>query len=378
MTPEAAMGTDTKRNRGQYTLLLVDDTPENLTVLGQILMPHFHVRVASSGLRALAVAQSEPLPDLILLDVMMPGMDGYEVLAQLRQHPLTMNTPVIFVTAMSEAEDEAKGLALGAADYITKPVRPAIVLARVKAQLELKEARKLLLDQNHWLEAEVEKRMHQNRIVQDVTLRALASLAEVRDNETGAHILRTQNYVRILAEGLAGKPEFADVLTPPTIRNYVLASPLHDIGKVGIPDAILQKPGKLDAAEWEIMKTHARLGADAIWHAVMDEEDRLALDFLYVAMDIARCHHEKWDGSGYPEGLKERAIPLPARLMALADVFDAMISRRVYKAPISIEDTKRFIEEGRGKHFDPQVVDVFIENFDQFLEIANRYPDEQT
>ncbi len=369
---------DARPEPAKSTLLLVDDTPENLTVLGQILMPHFHVRVASSGQRALAVAQSVPVPDLILLDVMMPGMDGYEVLRQLRSNPATSSIPVIFVTALSEADDETRGLGLGAVDYITKPVRPAIVVARVKAHIELQQARKRLLDQNQWLEAEVERRIHQNQVIQDVALRALASLAEVRDNETGAHILRTQNYVRILAEKLAERPDFAAVLTRKTIDSYTRAAPLHDIGKVGIPDAILLKPGKLDPAEWEVMRTHAKLGSDAIWRVVMEEEDRAALDFLYVGMNIAHYHHEKWDGSGCPDGLKGTAIPLPARLMALADVFDAMISRRVYKEPISIDETRRQIEAASGRHFDPQVVEAFSACFDQFLEIAKRYPDSQT
>lgn len=359
----------------KQTLLLVDDTPENLTVLGQILMPQYKVRVASSGSRALEIAQSDPRPDLILLDVMMPDMDGYEVIHQLKSLAQTRDIPVIFVTALSEAEDEAKGLQLGAADYITKPVRPAIVLARVKSQLELKDARNILLDQNHWLEAEIERRIHQNQLVQDVTLRALASLAETRDNETGAHIQRTQNYVRVLAEKLAQSPEYADVMDAQTIQKYMRASPLHDIGKVGIPDAILKKPGKLDASEWEVMKTHAKLGADAIWRALKDEEDLQSFDFLYIAMDIAHYHHEKWDGSGYPEGLKGNAIPLSARLMALADVFDAMVSRRVYKAPIDIDETRRHILANSGSHFDPSVVDAFIAGFDEFLAIAARFPE---
>lgn len=359
----------------KQTLLLVDDTPENLTVLGQILMPHYKVRVASSGSRALEIAQSDPRPDLILLDVMMPDLDGYEVIHQLKSVAQTRDIPVIFVTALSEAEDEAKGLQLGAADYITKPVRTAIVLARVKSQLELKDARKLLLDQNHWLEAEVERRIHQNLLVQDVTLRALASLAETRDNETGAHIQRTQNYVRVLAEKLAQSPAYANVLDPLTIQKYMRASPLHDVGKVGIPDAILKKPGKLNAAEWEVMKTHSKLGADALWRALKDEEDLQSFDFLYIAMDIAHYHHEKWDGSGYPEGLKGSAIPLAARLMALADVFDAMVSRRIYKDPIDINETRRHILANSGSHFDPSVVDAFNACFDEFLAIAARYPE---
>ncbi|TFH70356.1 two-component system response regulator [Gammaproteobacteria bacterium LSUCC0112] len=360
---------------GKQTLLLVDDTPENLTILGQILMPHYKVRVASSGVRALDIARSEPRPDLILLDVMMPDMDGYEVIHQLKSGIETQDIPVIFVTALSEAEDEAKGLELGAADYITKPVRPAIVLARVKSQLELKDARNILVNQNQWLESEVERRIHQNQLVQDVTLRALASLAETKDNETGAHIKRTQNYVRVLAEKLAELPEYASILDSATIQKYTRAAPLHDIGKVGIPDAILKKPGKLDASEWEIMKTHAKVGSDAIWRALKDEEDLQSFDFLYIVMDIAHYHHEKWDGSGYPEGLKGNAIPLAARLMALADVFDAMVSRRVYKDPIDINETRRHINANSETHFDPRVVEAFNASFDEFLAIAARYPE---
>jgi putative two-component system response regulator len=357
------------------TLLLVDDTPENLNLLGQILMPHYKVRVASSGARALKIAVSDPRPDLILLDIMMPDMDGYEVLEKLKADPATRDIPVIFVTALTEIEDEAKGFSLGVVDYIVKPVRPAIVMARVKIQLELKQARDILRDQNKWLETEVELRTRQNQMVQDVTMRALASLAEVRDNETGAHILRTQNYVRLLAEELAKDPQYASLLTPRTIDNYTKASPLHDIGKVGIPDHILHKPGKHTPEEWEIMKTHAKLGADAIWHALMDEEDRYALDFLYISMEIANYHHEKWDGTGYPEGRSGNSIPLPARLMALADVFDALLSRRVYKPPFTLEVAAKIITEGRGTHFDPALVDAFQRRFEDFKEIALRYKD---
>jgi putative two-component system response regulator len=360
------------------TLLVVDDTPENLDVMGEILMRHYRVRVANSGARALAASVTEPRPDLILLDVMMPEMDGYQVLGHLRDNPETRDTPVIFVTALDSTEDEAKGLDLGAVDYITKPVRPAIVLARVHAHLELKEARDRMRDQNAWLEAEVRRRMQQNQMIQDVSLRALASLAEARDNETGAHILRTQNYVRILGEELAALPKYKDVLTPPAIENYTKAAPLHDIGKVGIPDYVLHKPGKHTPEEWEIMKTHAKQGSDAIWRAIMDEDDRSGLDFLYVAMEIAHYHHEKWDGSGYPDGRRGEDIPLPARLMAVADVFDALISKRVYKPAFSVEKSVEIIQEGRGTHFDPEVVDAFIARLEDFRMIAARYTDPDT
>ncbi|MBV5285370.1 MAG: two-component system response regulator [Thauera sp.] len=364
----------------QKTLLLVDDTPENLTVLGEILMPHYRVRVASSGARALAAATTDPRPDLVLLDVMMPEMDGYEVISRLRADPRTRELPVIFVTALDSTEDEAHGLELGAVDYITKPVRPAIVLARVRGQLELKEARDRMRDQNAWLEAEIARRMRQNQVVQDVSMRALASIAEARDDETGNHILRTQAYVNVLARALATTPRYAGELTPALVETYTKAAPLHDIGKVAIPDHILHKPGKHTPDEWEIMKTHARQGSDAIWRAICDQEEREALDFLYIAMDIAHYHHEKWDGSGYPEGLAGEAIPLPARLMALADVFDALISKRAYKPAFPLDRATAIINEGRGQHFDPDVVDAYLAHLDEFAAISARYADlaEQT
>ena len=362
--------------RPQKTLLLVDDYPENLSVLGNILMPHYRVRAANSGAHALAAAASEPRPDLIMLDVMMPDMDGYEVIARLHANPRTRDIPVIFITASDTAEHETQGFELGAADYIAKPVHPAIVLMRVRCQLELKEARDRMRDQNAWLEAEIQRRMRQNQMIQDVSMRALASLAEARDNETGNHILRTQGYVRVLAEELAKLPKYIGRLTPETIESFAKAAPLHDIGKVGIPDRALHKPGKHTAEEWEIMKTHAKVGADAIWRAIQGEEDQEGLDFLRIAMDIAHYHHEKWDGSGYPEGLQGEAIPLSARLMALADVLDAMISVRVYKPAFTIEKATSMILAGRGRHFDPEVVDAFESRLDDFCAIALRHADE--
>ena len=370
-SPEPADGAGQPR-----TLLVVDDTPENLSVLGEILMPHYRVRAASSGERALLVAASEPRPELILLDIMMPGLDGYQVLSRLRENDATRDIPVVFVTALDAEEDEAKGLALGAADYITKPLRPPIVLARVRTQLELKDARDRMRDQNAWLESEVARRMAENQRIQDVAMRALASVAEVRDMETGAHILRTQNYVRVLAQTLARNPQYADVLTPETIDLYSKSAALHDLGKVGIPDAILLKPGKLDPDEWAVMKTHAQLGADAIWQAIRSEPEGEGLEFLRMAMEIAHYHHEKWDGSGYPEGLSGTAIPLSARLMAVADVYDALICPRVYKAAMPEEEATRIIVEGRGAHFDPDLADAFLACQEEFRSIAERYRDD--
>ncbi len=356
------------------TILIVDDTPENITVLGELLKPLYVVRVATNGPRALASANSLPRPDLILLDVMMPEMDGYAVMTKLRENPVTAEIPVIFVTALDATDDETHGLELGAADYITKPLRAPIVLARVRGQLELKHARDRLRDQNSWLEAEVSRRMKQNQMIQDASMRALASLAETRDNETGNHILRTQGYVEVLCRELSrhGHPELRD---EHNIELITKAAPLHDIGKVGIPDNILLKPGKLTDEEWTVMRTHSTLGAEAIQRAIQDEADQSVFDFLLVAMKIAHHHHEKWDGSGYPKGLKGEAIPLPARLMALADVFDALINRRCYKEAMTMEVATAIIQEGKGKHFDPTVVDAFLDRQTDFIAIAHKYAD---
>jgi len=355
------------------TVLVVDDTPENLAVLSELLVPSYRVLVANSGPRALRLAQSEPRPDLILLDVMMPDMDGYSVLARLREDPATADVPVIFVTAMTAMEDEQRGFDLGAVDYITKPIRPPIVLARVKAQLELKEARDWLQDKNRVLEEEIAARLSEILLIQDVSIHALARLAETRDPETGNHIRRTQSYVRALATRLRPHPRFSSLLTNDYIEQLAKSAPLHDIGKVGIPDHILLKPGKLTPEEWEIMKTHARLGAEAIEQAERDAVKPVA--FLTIAKQIAHRHHEKWDGSGYPDGLVGDAIPIPARLMALADVFDALISRRVYKPPLPYEQSREIIVGDRGRHFDPDVVDAFLAVFDEFVSIAERYGD---
>jgi putative two-component system response regulator len=369
--------TSVSQSSFQTTILVVDDIPENITVLGELLKPVYTVRVSTNGRRALESAIVHPLPDLILLDVMMPEMDGYEVLSRLRDIPETRDIPVIFITALDGVEDESLGFDLGAADYITKPLRPAIVMARIKAQLELKQARDRLRDQNAWLETEVARRMLQNQRIQDASMRALASLAETRDNETGNHILRTQGYVNVLAKELAKKPHHAAALTPAIIDSYTKAAPLHDIGKVGIPDEILNKPGKFEPEEWAIMQTHARIGSDAIWRAIQNEEDQSELDFLHIAMEISHYHHEKWDGSGYPEGLKGKSIPLSARLMALADVFDALISKRVYKSAFPVDNAVEIIIEGKGKHFDPEIVEAFLSRLDEFRSIAARYRDQE-
>ena len=367
------------------TILIVDDTPQNLTVLGELLKPHYHIRAASSGERALRAAGTDPRPDLILLDVMMPEMDGHEVLRHLHDNVKTRDIPVIFITAMAATEDEELGLKLGAVDYITKPFNPTIVLARVQTQLELKQARDRMAQENDWLEREVARRMRENLLIQDLSVRALACLAEARDNETGEHIVRTQLYVELLARNLAEHERFRDAVAGPKLGMIVKAAPLHDLGKVGIPDAILLKPGRLTAEEFEIMKTHTTIGAEAISKAMeqalagaddaMAELAGSAFAFLKVAREISLGHQEKWDGSGYPAGLAGDAIPVSARLMALADVFDALTTRRVYKPPMSLEEATKIIMDGRGKHFDPAVVDAFVDCRERFAEIASRYAD---
>jgi putative two-component system response regulator len=355
------------------TILIVDDATENLSVLSELLRPLYRVLAATSGEAGLRVAGGVPKPDLILLDVMMPGMDGYAVLATLQADPATRDIPVVFLTALATPTDEERGLQLGAADYITKPIQPAVVMARVRTQLQAKQARDWMADQNATLEAEVARRMQENNLTQQVTIRALAHLAELRDPETGNHILRTSGYVRQLALGLRRHPRFAATLNERTIDLLARSAPLHDIGKVGIPDYILLKPGKLTPEEWVVMQTHSKLGSDAIEQAERDIE--IPLDFLTMAKEIARWHHEKWDGSGYPDRLAGDAIPISARLMALADVFDALISVRVYKPPIPYAEARAIIAAGRGKHFDPDMTDAFLAGFDGFVAIAERYRD---
>jgi putative two-component system response regulator len=380
---------NTNKSVGQKiekTLLIVDDTAANLDIIGRLLEPYYHVRLALSGESALKVVQTNPAPDLILLDVMMPDMDGYAVLKQLKANPATNQIPVIFVTSMSSFDDEEKGLQLGAVDYITKPIQPAILMARISTHLELKEAKDWLRDQNGYLENEIGRRILENDLIKDVSLSALAMLAEKRDNETGSHLFRTQSYVEVLMSHLSGHPRFSNHLSSKQRALIAKATPLHDIGKVGIPDHILLKPGRLTPEEFEIMKEHAQIGADAIEEAIQQVLGQNAellktprcessLAFLDAVQQIAIGHHEKWDGSGYPRGLAGDAIPVCARLMALADVFDALISRRHYKKAFPLAEAVAIISDGRGKHFDPDIVDAFISLQGRFAEIAARHPD---
>ena len=352
-------------------VLALAATAENLALISEVLRGEFKVKVAPGGARGLQLAQASTPPDLILLDIMMPEMDGYEVLRQLRTDPRTRDIPVIFLTAMSSVEEERRGLELGADDYITKPISPPLVQSRVRNHLQLKGARDFLKYKSEFLEREVQRRTREVTMIQEVTIRALASLAETRDNDTGNHILRTQHYVKLLAQKLARHPRFAAFLTEGTIDLLFKSAPLHDIGKIGIPDRILLKAGKLTPDEFEIMKMHTTLGVNAIANAVAAIGEEIG--FLRYAKEIAYSHQEWWDGSGYPKGLKGDEIPISARLMAVADVYDALINKRVYKRAISHEEAVQVIREGRGTHFDPDIVDAFLGCADGIREIANRY-----
>jgi len=358
------------------TILIVDDTPQNIAFMAGLLKERYRTRIATNGTRALQAAAMLPLPDLILLDIMMPDMDGYEVCRRLKATPALQQIPVIFLTARTDTEAEQMGLDCGAVDYITKPISPPVALARVRNHLALKAAADQLRDQNSRLEAEVAQRTRQIQKTQDVTIMAMASLAEARDNETGNHIRRTQHYVKLLAQALQTHPRFSDFLSDEVTELLFKSAPLHDIGKVGVPDAILLKPGKLTADEFEIMKTHTTLGRDAIVKAeqLMDEPST----FLHLAREIAYSHQEKWDGSGYPQGLAGEAIPISARLMALADVYDALISRRVYKPPFPHEEAVRIVQQGSGSHFDPDIVAAFVAIHESFQQVAKTFADDHS
>lgn len=361
-------------------VLVIDDSPQNLLLIDELLSGEYRVKVAANGNRGLTIARQTPAPDLILLDVRMPDPDGFEVCRQLKADPGTSDIPIIFLTALNDPADEAQGLVLGAVDYITKPVSPPILSARVRNHLRLKEVANFLRDRNAFLETEVQRRTEESRrraeearVAQETIMISLASIAEARDNETGNHILRTQHYVRALAEQLRTHPRFSEQLHDEMIDLLFKAAPLHDIGKVGIPDRILMKPGRLTDDEMTIMQTHTTIGHDAIERTMMRVGERVPV--LEVAKEIALSHQEKWDGSGYPLGLAGDAIPLAGRLMAVADVYDALISRRVYKEPIPVPETIEIMARGRGSHFDPDILDAFLDLRDRFLEIQERFID---
>ncbi len=334
------------------TLLVVDDVPENIDVLAGILRPHYRVKFATNGSDALALCQAAP-PSLVLLDVMMPGMSGHEVCRSLKADLRTCDIPIIFLTALTETRDEEYGLTLGAVDYLHKPCKPAIVLQRVRIHLDLR-------NQNQALEAKVRERTRQLEDTRVEIIRRLGRAAEYRDNETGLHVVRMSQSAGLLARAAGVPDNRADLL--------VEAAPMHDIGKIGIPDHILLKPGKLSPEEWTVMKTHPTIGAE-----IIGEHDS---DLLRLARTVALNHHERWDGSGYPRGLAKEAIPLEGRIVALADVFDALTSERPYKKAWKAEDAGDYIRAQSGTAFDPHLVQLFLGLLPEIIDINRRFADQ--
>jgi len=356
------------------SILIVDDEPINIRLLSENLKQDYDLRIATSGRQAIVQLEAHHQEiDLILLDVNMPEMSGIEVLEQINENSEWTEIPVIFVTAMDQECDEAEGLKRGAADYITKPISAPIVKARIKTQLSLRKAKEVLASQNKILEQEVQKRTEEIRYTQEVIISALTNLALTRDKETGNHIIRTQHYVKVLAQLIRYLPEYIEELDDDvTIDSIFRTAPLHDVGKVGIPDYILLKPGKLTAEEWDIMQTHATLGGDALKKSC-DISGFRQNKFLTYAQEIAYSHHEKWDGSGYPQALVGNDIPVSARLMAIADVYDALMSRRCYKEAFPHSKVLEIMKEGKGQHFDPVMLQVFLDNEHLFYAVAEKY-----
>ncbi|MDV7104815.1 two-component system response regulator [Vibrio sp. TH_r3] len=334
------------------SILVVDDTPDNIDILSGVLREHYKVKAALNGKVALKIAKSSPQPDLILLDIMMPDMDGYEVCEHLKRDPETCKIPVIFVTAKSEIQDEERGFALGATDYITKPISPPLVLARVKTQLSL-------YDQARHLEKLVQTRTAELNETRFEIIRRLGRAAEYKDNETGLHVVRMSKYTKLLAEKVSDNTDWIDLLYN--------AAPMHDIGKIGIPDRVLLKPGKLDAEEWDTMKQHSSYGGEIIGEH--------ASPLLQLAKEVAIYHHEKWDGTGYPHGLAGTDIPLSARIVAITDVFDALTSVRPYKAAWPMDKVIDLLQEEAGKHFDPSLVPKFLECLPEIIKVRDQHQD---
>lgn len=355
----------------ECNILIVDDTRVNLEILVEILGDHYEVSIAMNGRTALEMVSNYTY-DLILLDIMMPEMDGFEVMEKLKGNPLTASIPVIFISALSEVSNKTQAFSMGALDYIVKPFNIDEVLSRVKTHLELRLAQIELENQNALLENRVRERTQEILMIQQATLMSFATLAEYRDMETGAHIRRIKEYSRILAETLQKNNRYKNYITDQYIDLLYASSPLHDIGKVGIPDAILLKAGKLTEEEYEIMKNHTTFGKKAIETV---ENDLMKLPFLHLAKEIAYSHHEKYDGTGYPRGLVGDEIPLSGRIVAAADVFDGLVSRRVYKPPFSLSKALEIIIQGKGTHFDPDVVDALLASMERICEIGVQQAD---
>ena len=350
-------------------IMVVDDSPQNLRLLEKMFRENgYYVIPVPNGEMALKIAAKNP-PDIILLDINMPDMDGYEVCEHLKQMENAKDIPVLFVSAFDDTGAKLKAFELGGHDYVTKPFQLDEVRARVETHLHLRLLQEQVEQYNHLLEDRVKEQVKEISDSQLATILAMAKLAESRDDDTGQHIERTQIFCKILAEALMETDAYKDQIDPTYIQNIFHSAPLHDIGKVSISDAILLKPGKLTSEEFEIMKTHAAMGAETL-KTVYKKYPKNT--FIKMGIEIARSHHEKWDGSGYPDGLKEGEIPLAAGIMAVADVYDALRSKRVYKDAFPHDKCRAIIVEGTGKHFNPRIVDAFLNLENTFKEIRDR------
>jgi putative two-component system response regulator len=339
------------RHTERPVVLVVDDAAESIDVARGVLAGEFQVKAAISGTKALDLIAQNP-PDLVLLDVMMPDMSGYEVCRRVKAEPRTAQIPIVFATTLSDADSEARGLELGAVDYVTKPYVPALLRSRIRTHIAL-------FKHQVALERLVEERTRELLETRLEVIRRLGRAAEYRDNETGMHVLRMSHISRTIALAGGVSADSAELI--------LQASPMHDIGKLGIPDRILLKPSGLDADEWEHMKRHTTIGA-----AIIGDHPS---ELMITARRVALYHHERWDGTGYPEGLLRDAIPLEARVVALADVFDALLSIRPYKRAWTVEETVRYFREQRGRHFEPRLVSALIGKLDECLAIRAQFAD---
>ncbi len=359
-----------ERNNTIYTIMIVDDTPANLRLLENMLRRKgYRVLAFPKGALALRGALATP-PDLILLDINMPEMNGYEVCESLKNEPSLADIPVLFLSALNESEDKTRAFAVGGVDYITKPFQIEEVLARVQTHLQLREMRHTLEIYNRDLEERIQKQVREISEAQISTIIALAKLAEERDGDTGKHIERVRLHCRSLARALQKSSPYAREIDEAFVENIYHASALHDIGKVGIKDSILQKPGVLSPEEYGEIKRHPLIGARTLQTV---QEAYPNNTFIGMGIEITRSHHERWDGQGYPDGLVGEAIPLSARIMAVADVYDALRMERCYKPAFPHDRAVAIIQEGRGTQFDPVVVDAFLELGETFRQRVDTF-----
>jgi putative two-component system response regulator len=351
---------------GQKTIFLVDDDITNLTTGADTLGPFYNTFTMNSGLRLLKMLEGHT-PDLILLDVLMPEMDGYETLKILKGSEKTRNIPVVFLTAQKDEESEILGLSLGAIDYIYKPFSPPLLLKRIEMHLLLESQKKQLVNYVNNLEVMVEAKVQTLNELKNAFISTMAEMVEFRDGSTGQHIGRTEAYMEVLFNALLTHDDYKDEVSAWDKKLVLLSAQLHDVGKIVIKDSILRKPGKLTAGEFDEIKEHVNVGELLIERMKQKTSERAFLDQASI---LIAAHHEKWDGSGYPKGLKGNEIPLQGRMMAIADVYDALTSNRPYKKAFTHQEALDTIFSDRGKHFDPSLVDLFMTVADKFLEIA--------